>query len=147
MFLRRDSMQDIYREVNRLQDEMGRLFGRAGRSVASAFGMAAPAVNVWEDAEHVFAEADLPGVDPAKLDVSVTDQNQLTIQGERPVVEVPNSVWHRQERPAGTFARLVTLPSVVNPERVEAAYDSGVLRIKLAKAEAAKPRKITVKSV
>lgn len=147
MFFRRDSMQDIYREVNRLQDEMGRLFGRAGRSVASVFGVAAPAVNVWEDADHVYAEADLPGVNPEKLDVSVTDQTQLTIQGERPVVEVPNAVWHRQERAAGTFARLVTLPAAVNPDHVEATYDAGVLRVTLAKADAAKPRRIAVKSV
>jgi HSP20 family protein len=147
MFFRREPFNDLYREMNRLQDEMGRFFGRAGRGVASAFGSLVPPVNVWEDADHVYAEVDLPGVDAAKLELSVVEGNQLTIQGERPVVELGNSVWHRQERPAGTFTRVVTLPTLVDANRVEASYEAGVLRVTLPKAEAAKPRKITVKSV
>jgi HSP20 family protein len=147
MFIRRDAFNDLYREMNRIQEEMGRAFGRAGRGVASAFGSLVPPVNVWEDADHVYAEAELPGVDPEKLDLSVAEGNQLTIQGERPVVEHANAVWHRQERAAGTFSRVVPLPTLVDAERVEASFESGVLRVTLPKAEAAKPRKISVKTV
>jgi len=94
----------------------------------------------------VFVEVDLPGVAPSKLDVAVTEGNRLTIQGERPQVDVPNAVWHRQERGHGPFVRELTLPTLVDADKVEARYDQGVLRLTLPKAEAAKPRKITVRS-
>jgi len=128
--------------MNRLQDELGRYFGQAGFSQS---GM--PAVNIWEDEHSVFVTADLPGVDSSKLDISIVEGNQLTISGERPITEMANAVWLRQERGAGSFARAITLPTLVDANRVEAAYETGVLRITLPKAKAAKPRKITVKSV
>jgi HSP20 family protein len=128
--------------MNRLHDEMGRYFGRAGFSQG-----AMPAVNIWEDEHTVFVTADLPGIDAGKLDISIVEGNQLTIGGERPITETANAVWLRQERGAGSFTRTITLPTLVDANRVEAAYETGVLRITLPKAEAAKPRKITVKSV
>src|SRR5207248_6446314 len=105
-----------------------------------------PAVNVWADDYAVFVEADLPGIDPAKLDVAVTEGNLLTIQGERPEVDLPNAVWHRQERGHGTFVRELTLPTLVEADKVDARYENGVLRLTLPKAEAAKPRKIAVRA-
>ena len=104
-------------------------------------------MNVWADEHAVYAEVDLPGIDPDKLDISVIEGNRLTIQGERPVVELPNAVWHRQERGYGTFTRELTLPTLVDADKVEARYEHGVLKLTLPKAEAAKPRKITVRSV
>jgi HSP20 family protein len=85
-------------------------------------------------------------VDPSKLDISVTEGNRLTIQGDRSEVNVENAVWHRQERGHGTFLRELTLPTLVDADKVEARYDAGVLRLTLPKAEAAKPRKIAVRS-
>jgi HSP20 family protein len=143
MLLHRSSMNDFFREMNRLHDEMGRYFGRAGFGQVGVI----PAMNVWEDDHNVYASADLPGVDSAKLDVSVTEGNQLTITGERPVTEIANAVWLRQERPTGEFTRVVTLPTMVDPNKVEAVYENGVLHITLPKADAAKPRKIAVKTV
>ncbi len=139
--MRLNGFPDLFREMNRFQEE----FNRAVNGGARWSGVG-PAVNVWADDQAVFVEADLPGVDPAKLDVSVTEGNRLTISGERPEVDLPNAVWHRQERGHGTFVRELTLPTLVDADKVEAAYEQGVLRLTLPKAEAARPRKITVRT-
>src|SRR5262245_14074555 len=115
MILRRDSFSDLFRQMNRLHDEMGRYFGRAGFSQG---GM--PAVNIWEDEHAVFVTADLPGIDAGKLDISIVEGNQLTISGERPITETANAVWLRQERGAGNFTRTITLPTLVDANRIEA---------------------------
>lgn len=141
----RDPFGFFLNEANQLQEEFNRLFGRRS-SFAPPVGRAGPLVNVWEDDNALYAEADLPGLDPATLDVFVTEGNQLTIQGERPAPELKGSAWVRQERPFGRFTRVIGLPSLVNADKVEATYESGVLRLTLPKSEAAKPRKIEVKA-
>lgn len=135
---------DLFSEMGRFQDEFNRLFRRAGIS-GGRIG-SGPAFNVWSDEHALHAEVDLPGVDPAKLDVSVTEGNRLVVQGERPLFEKEQAVWHRQERGYGTFTRELTLPTVIDVDKIEARYEQGVLRLTLPKAEAAKPRKITVRS-
>ena len=129
----------LWQEFNQVQDEFNKWFARGGR------GSATPAFNVWEDADAVHAEADLPGLDPAKIEITVNEGNQLTVQGERPATEIAGAVWVRQERPFGKFVRAITLPALVDADKVEAKYDNGVLRLTLPKHEAAKPRKILVK--
>jgi HSP20 family protein len=141
-FMRLNGLSDLFREMNRFQQELNGAFIRG----AAGWTKVGPPINVWADEHAVFVEADLPGIDPAKLDVSVTEGNHLTIQGERAQVDLPNAVWHRQERGHGTFVRELTLPTLVDPDKVEARYEAGVLRLTLPKAEAAKPRKITVRS-
>ena len=136
---------DLFNEMGRFQDEFNRLFRRAGISGDRLPG-AGPAFNVWTDEHNVFVEVDLPGIDPAKLDVSVMEGNRLTIQGERPIVEVPNTSWHRQERGHGMFYRELTLPTLVDVDKIDAKYEQGVLRLTLPKHDAAKPRKIAVKA-
>ena len=144
MFLTRDNFGDLFRQINRMQTDMGTLFSRP----TSPFNHAPPfpPVNVWEDENAVYAEVDLAGADPEKIDVSVTEGNRLVIQGEHAQLDVPNAVWHRHERPSGSFSREFTLPIMIDSDRVAATYQDGVLRIELPKAEAAKPRKIAVKS-
>ena len=105
-----------------------------------------PRVDVMETENEFLLVADLPGVDPAKLDVTVTEGNQLTIQGERAAPEVKGAAWVRQERPSGSFTRVVGLPALVDADKVEARYEQGVLRLTLPKHEAAKPRKIQVQA-
>jgi HSP20 family protein len=139
--IRLNGFNNLFREMNHFQEELNRAFNKAGH-----WAGVGPAVNVWADEHAVFVEVDLPGVDPAKLDVAVTEGNRLAIQGERPEVNVENAVWHRQERGSGTFLRELTLPTLVEADKVEARYDQGVLRLTLPKAEAAKPRKITVRT-
>jgi HSP20 family protein len=143
--VRRDVFNELFSDLNRFPEEFQRMFGR------NVFGgprwaPAGPAMNVWADEQAVFVEVDLPGTNVDKLDVSVTEGNKLTIQGERPVLETPNAVWHRQERGAGNFTRTLTLPTMVDANKVEAKYENGVLRLTLPRSEAAKPRKIEIKA-
>jgi len=136
---------DLFNEMGRFQDEFNRLFRRAGFN-GEEWASPGPAFNVWSDEHSVFVEVDLPGIDPQKLDISVKEGNHLTIQGERPQVELPNAVWHRQERGNGTFVREMTLPVLVDVDKIEAQYADGVLRLTMPKHEAAKPRKIAIKA-
>jgi HSP20 family protein len=136
----------IFSQVQQLQTEMNRLFDRWGDNGSRGYAAAFPAVNVWEDADTVFVEAELPGMDAKDLEIHVTGGNQLTIKGERKQQTPPKGVVHRQERGFGTFTRVLTLPFAVNADKVDAKFENGVLVISLPKHEGAKPRKITVKA-
>jgi HSP20 family protein len=88
--------------------------------------------------------AELPGVDPADIDISVKD-DVVTISGERKPPETDDAtVWHRRERAYGRFSRVVQLPYRVDPERIEARMGDGVLQIELHRPEADKPRRIRI---
>ena len=130
--------------MQQLQTEMNRLFSNwtdTGRQDPTGF----PSLNLWEDADQVFIEAELPGMEPKDIEIHVTGGNQLTLRGERKPNVPENMVVHRQERGFGTFVRVLTLPFAVDAAHVEAKLENGVLRLKLPKHESAKPRKITVK--
>jgi HSP20 family protein len=103
-------------------------------------------VNLWEDDDFVYAEAELPGLKLADLEITVTGDNQLTLKGKREPMAAEKFQWHRQERGFGSFDRVLTLPTSVDSARVEARLENGVLTIKMAKSQAAKPRRITVKA-
>ncbi len=104
-----------------------------------------PQVNIAEDEDAVYIEALAPGLDAENLNITVL-RNQLTISGEKlPFGEdVSSEKVHRTERATGRFVRSFTLPTEVKDEKVSAEYKSGILRVKLPKAETAKPRKIEV---
>jgi HSP20 family protein len=140
------SFSPLWSQLQQLQGEMNRLFERwAGPG--NALGTAGdPAVNVWEEGEHLWVEAELPGLDLKDLEIYVTGGNQLTLQGERKPPAPGKGAWHRQERTFGRFVRTLTLPYPVDPDKVEARLENGVLVVKLAKHESAKPRKIAVKA-
>ncbi|RMH50947.1 MAG: Hsp20/alpha crystallin family protein [Alphaproteobacteria bacterium] len=105
-----------------------------------------PAINVWQGPEAVAITAELPGVDPADVEVSVKD-NVLTISGERRPPELPeNARWHRNERVFGKFTRAIRLPFPATDDRVEARMMNGVLRIAVARPDADKPRRIEIKA-
>src|SRR5438876_6615216 len=132
-----DQLQQLQGEMNRLVERWG---GDGGW--ARPFAATYPAVNVWEDADNVFVEAELPGLDLKDLEIYVTGGNQLTLKGERKRQTPEKAVFHRQERSFGAFTRVLTLPFAVNSEKVEARLENGVLWVKLAKHESVKPRKI-----
>jgi HSP20 family protein len=135
----------LWNQLQTLQAEMNRLFSRWGgydEGETTAF----PALNVWEEGEHVFIEAELPGTDRNDLEIYVVGGNQVTLKGQRKPLVPEKSVRHRQERVYGPFTRTLTLPFPVDPDKVEAQLDNGILRVRLAKHESAKPRKIKVKA-
>ncbi|NLF30128.1 MAG: Hsp20/alpha crystallin family protein [Planctomycetes bacterium] len=120
---------------------MDRLVSQFGRTRAAAF----PPVNVYNEADGAVVTMELPGVDPADLDVSVSG-HALAIRGQRkgdPAGE--GDTWHRRERTFGSFARSIELPFEPDPDGVEATCRDGVLEIRVRRHEAEQPRRITVK--
>jgi len=142
------NFQPVWNQLQQFQNDMNRVFERWGENGGRWFGQAAsyPAVNVWEEGEHVFVEAELPGLDLKDLEIYVTGGNQLTVKGERKQKTPEKGLWHRQERGFGNFVRTLALPFAVDADKVDARFENGVLQVKLAKHESAKPRKIQVKA-
>jgi len=137
----------LWNQLNQFQNEMSHMFDRwanGGWTGANVAGY--PPVNVWEEDDQVCVEVELPGQDLKALELQVTGGNQLTIKGEQKSKVPEKGVWHRRERGQGVFTRALTLPFLVDADKVEARLDNGVLVVKLAKHESAKPRKIVVKA-
>lgn len=150
----RNAFSPLFRDfpVNRLRQEMDRVVNQVFAPAAGAFQTwtgfetSGPRLNVWEENDMFFAEAEVPGLRHEDLDVSVVG-NQLTIKGRRETrgeKSETEAVYHRRERAVGEFTRVLTLPAEVNPEAVTATLAGGVLTVKLPKADTAKPRKINV---
>ena len=135
----------IWREMDRLQRDMNRLFNQRTSSrlrVAPSY----PAINTWANEDGLFVSAEMPGVSTQDVDISVTG-NTLVITGERGSDEIPeNAHIHRKERGFGKFSRSIQLPFSVDSEKVEASFKDGVLNIVLPQVEAEKPKKIAIKS-
>jgi len=135
-----NAVDDLRREMDRVFNNYN--LGFLHRPTRRA---AFPALNVWDNAECVFVEAEVPGVSPEDIAVSAIG-NELTLKGRRPPIEGQKLVFHRQERGDGEFMRILTLPCDVNADKVEATIKDGVLRVELPKAAAARPRQIAVKT-
>ena len=138
---------DLFAEL----DAMQRLLGMGDwqpSSIRAAARGAFPAVNMGTTEEAVEIYAFAPGLDPAKLDVTV-EKGLLVISGERKgdMPEASDTVTaYVRERFEGPFKRVVSLSEEVDPARIEATYRDGVLRIVVPKREAMKPRRIEVKA-
>ncbi len=132
--------------VRELQREMDQLFSNLLGENAALNGVSAyPAINLWEDAERIYAEAEVPGLKMEDLELLIQG-GELTIKGRRGNAVADGATCHRRERSTGEFMRFMSLPTEVDGERVEATLKDGVLRIVMPKAERAKARKITVKT-
>ena len=148
MLTRWYTLGDFRDEMNRLHNEMNRLIGRfdLGDALASVTGTTYPALNLWEDNDSLYAEAELPGMELDDLHIFVNGTNQLSIQGERKQPAADGGTWHRQERGYGKFSRLFDLPADVEATKVKATLKDGILTLVLPKREEAKPRRIAVKA-
>lgn len=103
-----------------------------------------PSVDIQEQTEQYLVSADIPGVDPKQIDISV-DKNILTIKGERQAEQVTEELgFKRVERTFGQFQRRFTLPENADAENISATGANGVLTVCIPKQEVAEPRKITV---
>ena len=137
-----------FRELDRLQDEMNRLFTGWTRGWANGepdnSTVWAPLVDIFENEEAVTLKAELPGVDPKSVDIQL-ENNVLTLKGERKFdgdAEKENVL--RMERPYGNFSRSFSISSVVDDSKITAKFDSGVLTVTLPKKEQAKPKRIQI---
>lgn len=136
----------LRQEMTHFQHEMDRFLNRWGVMRPALVVPSSPAVNIWEDDDSVYAEAELPGLKLENLEITVTGDDQLMLKGNRPTLELKKAQWHRQERSFGKFERVLTLPVKVDPTKMEARLEHGILTIKMAKSATAKPRRIPVKA-
>ncbi|MFQ5963360.1 MAG: Hsp20/alpha crystallin family protein [Candidatus Scalinduaceae bacterium] len=128
-----------------LQKEMNRLFedffGREDALHARHY----PLLDVSETNDNIIVKAELPGVDPKAVDISIAGDN-LTIRGEKKEEkEEKGKHFHRIERSSGSFSRTINLPASVDSNKVQAEYKDGILKINLPKKEETKAKKIEVK--
>ncbi len=140
---------DPFRDLLSIQDELNRLVGRTygGRQAESVQGGGwVPAIDIYETPEAFVIQAELPGLGPDDVEISV-EEGTLLLRGERrPAGDVAEESYHRVERRYGPFGRSIALPQTVNSDAIEAGFDAGVLSITVPKAEQAKPRRIEVKA-
>jgi len=135
--------RDVFADLDRLQREMLQAFDLSPSIRGIARG-GYPSINAGTTARSLELFVFAPGVDPASLDVQV-ENGVLTVSGERKAEPVPEKATrHIDERFAGRFRRVVTLPDDIDPDAVEAMYADGVLRIGIARKAAAQPRRIAV---
>jgi HSP20 family molecular chaperone IbpA len=104
-----------------------------------------PPVDIFEDAAALTVLADMPGVAPGHLTIDL-HEGVLTITGHAAAPEGANEVPVLHEYQAGTFQRSFTLSEAIDQERIEATLKNGVLRLRLPKAERAKPRQIAIEA-
>jgi len=130
----------------RLHGQMDRMFENFFEDLPATRPYAAgyPALNTWEDGEHAYVEAELPGLGMEDVEVYVSGSD-VTIGGERKIAAAPaDAAWHRRERAQGRFTRTLTLPWDVDADKVEATLRDGVLTVKLPRCESCKPKKVKV---
>lgn len=140
LMTRNNPFNELRREMDRLWDDFGGPSGLAG-TAASHWN---PACDIEEGKDHFLLTVDMPGVPKDQIKIEVVD-DQLTVSGERKREErrQEDGAWYTERR-YGQFSRTFSLPSGVDPARVEAQYQDGVLKILVPKAETAKPRQIKV---
>jgi len=140
------SFRNTLDQLQRMRQQIDRLFTDepdAGRRMLGSGVF--PPINLTEDADKFYIRAELPGVTSDDIDIQATAKN-LAISGERRIEAENEGVrYHRREREAGKFSRVLAIPSEIDPDRIEAKIQDGVLTVYVPKAEAVKPRKITIK--
>lgn len=152
MFIRRPiyypttGFRSAVEQLERMRQEMDQLFGGfGGKYSAPQTAGVFPLVNLTEDKDGYYVRAELPGLKADELNITATG-NALSISGERKISsEGQNIRYHRREREAGSFSRIISLPGEVDSDKVEASLKDGILTVHIPKAEAAKPRQITIR--
>jgi HSP20 family protein len=134
--------------VHGIRSEFDRLFDQfLGPQGETGGAVWTPALDVWEDAEDLYVETELPGLSLDQIDLTL-EREQLSIRGDRGDAQqqdgTPEGAWLHRERPSGRFERTITLPMPIDVERVEARLEHGVLTVRLPKAAAVRARKIQV---
>jgi HSP20 family protein len=134
---------DPFRELRRLQNEMDRVMGTLSAAGETRAAGAFPAVNVYAGQGGIAIVAELPGVEKGDLEIQA-HHDTLTLHGTRRPVSERRDAYHRRERRSGAFTPSIHLPYRIDPSRIEAHLENGVLRLSLARPEEDKPRRITI---
>jgi len=133
---------DPFGEMLRMQRDLDRIFTRVGVAERGQEGVAwMPKVDVKRVGDDIVVRAELPGIDPADVDIEVTD-DVLSIRGERKVEEEKEGEgWLVRESCYGCFERSLAIPEGVDPAAITASFNNGVLEVHVPKAlEAARPK-------
>ncbi len=134
-----------FTELERMKRQMDRLMEGLGGPNQRPYAGVFPLINLTETKDSFFIRAELPGVGSGDLDIQAT-ANSISITGERKLpAEKKDASWHRREREAGQFSRMIAMPSEVDPNKVDASMVNGILTVVVPKAEVAKPRQIAVR--
>ena len=136
----------LFDDLRRDMDALMRRYGQSSAPDVTWRGVF-PAVNLYESGDAYVLTAELPGVAPDEIQVSL-EGSTLTLQGERRI-EYPaegGTSLHRRERQSGSFRRAFELPAAVDADKVEAVHRNGVLLLKLPKTPESKPRQISVRA-
>lgn len=135
----------VFQELNNMRRQFDRLMDQYSTdSRRPAHAGVFPQLNVTEDAGKYYLRAELPGVTSNELDIQATGKT-ISISGERKIhSENDNARYHRREREAGNFSRVLAMPSDIDADRIEARLENGILSVMVPKAEAVKPRQIKV---
>jgi len=141
------STWSVFDELEALQEDANRAFsgyGRRGRSWRRRGSY--PLLNVWSSKEGVVLDAEMPGVDPKDVDISVMG-DELTLRGRVNTAEpAEGETVHRRERPSGEFVRRLQLPFRADASGVKANYRNGVLRVSVPRSEEEKPKRIAIEA-
>jgi HSP20 family protein len=131
-------LPDLFQELRRTQTEMNRLVGGLRLQMRSRF----PAGNVWAGEEGAIVKAEVPGVDPEQLDITLL-QDTVTLRGKRDPEQLgEESIQLRAERVHGPFTRTVVLPFRIESDKVAAHLNLGVLTLELPRPAEDRPRQI-----
>ena len=141
------SLSNPFAALNSFRREMDRLFSDYSTPGSAWLGAGVfPQVNIYQDKDSFYVTAELPGVEPENVDISLQD-NKLILKGERKMAtKGADQKYYRRERSSGTFNRVVALPQTMDAGKVKAEYKNGVLTLTLPLAEESKPRQIRVKA-
>lgn len=138
---------DPFREMTTLRQAMDSLFEDSFVSPAafSTAGLTDVAMDMYETDSDIVIKAELPGVKPEEVNISVAN-DVLTIKGEHKEEQEDKEAnyWWKEMR-YGNFSRSLRLPSLVNSDKAEAEFENGVLTLTIPKAEEVKPKQIKVR--
>lgn len=129
--------------INRLEGLFDRLFDDNAFGLGFRADQAAVPISLWHDEDHIYVEADLPGMSDQDVEVTV-HKGVLSIRGERKPEEGRQYLYNG--RTWGRFERAITLPDEVNADAVQAELSNGVLRLTLPKSPETRPRKIALRT-
>ena len=134
----------VFDELESLQRDFNRAFG--ANWPARARRRSYPPFNVWSGKEGLIVDAEVPGVDPKDLNVSVSG-DELTLQGKVGAEGArEGETVHREERRSGEFVRVLQLPFRAKESDIRANYKNGILRITVPRPEEEKPKKIAIEA-
>jgi HSP20 family protein len=133
-----------FSELEKLKRQMDLLTeGIAGRPLPARAGVF-PLINLTENKDNYYLRAELPGIKADELNIEA-EGNKISISGERKIpIKNEKAKYHRLEREAGKFSRMISLQTDINSEKIDASLKDGILKLTIPKSEKAKPKQIAV---